>query len=51
MNNELINDIGAETIQLIMSYAKTWHLLLAYDENKLTLPKKGKTMAINASVV
>ena len=32
--NELVNDIGAETIQLIISYAKTWNLLLAYDENK-----------------
>lgn len=40
--NELVNDIGTETIQLIMSYAKTWHLLLAYDEDKLKLPKKGK---------
>lgn len=40
--NELVNDIGAETIQLIISYAKTWHLLLAYDEDKLTLPEQGK---------
>ncbi len=23
--NELVNDLGAETIQLILSYAKTWH--------------------------
>lgn len=37
--NELINDLGAETIQLILRYAKTWHLLLAYDEDNLTLPK------------
>lgn len=43
VNNELVNDVGAETIQLIMSYAKTWHLLLAYDEDKLVLPKKGKS--------
>ncbi|HEV2614021.1 MAG TPA: RhuM family protein [Gammaproteobacteria bacterium] len=40
--HELVNDIGAETIQLIMSYSKTWHLLLAYDEGKLPLPPKGK---------
>lgn len=40
--NELVNDIGAETIQLIMSYTKTWHLLLAYDEDKLQLPEKGE---------
>ena len=37
--NELVNDLGTETIQLILSYAKTWHLLLAYDEDKLALPK------------
>lgn len=40
--NELVNEIGVETIQLIMSYAKTWHLLLAYDEDRLSLPEKGK---------
>lgn len=40
--NELVNEIGVETIQLIMSYAKTWHLLLAYDEDKLELPERGK---------
>ncbi|GJM07604.1 MAG: cytochrome c [marine bacterium B5-7] len=40
--NDLVNDIGVETIQLIMSYAKTWHLLLAYDEDELTLPALGK---------
>ena len=39
--NDLVNDIGIETIQLIMSYTKTWHLLLAYDEDKLTLPGQG----------
>lgn len=42
VQHQLVDDIGAQTIQLIMSYAKTWHLLLAYDENTLTLPKKGK---------
>jgi len=36
--NDLVNDIGIETIQLIMSYTKTWHLLLAYDEDGLKLP-------------
>lgn len=40
--NDLVNDIGVETIQLIMSYAKTWHLLLAYDEDELKLPEPGK---------
>src|SRR3990167_1436729 len=42
ISNELVNDIGAETIQVIMSYAKTWHLLLAYDENNLVLPEIGR---------
>ncbi|MGE3921258.1 MAG: Fic family protein [Gammaproteobacteria bacterium] len=36
----MVDDIGAETIQLIISYTKTWHLLLAYDEGKLALPEK-----------
>jgi len=40
--NDLVNDLGQETIQLIMSYTKTWHLLLAYDEDELTLPSQGK---------
>jgi len=39
--NDLVNDIGIETIQLIMSYTKTWHLLLAYDEDQLKLPAQG----------
>ncbi len=42
VHHELVSDIGAQTIQLIMSYAKTWHLLLGYDENTLVLPKKCK---------
>ena len=42
ISNELVSDIGAETIQVIMSYAKTWHLLLAYDEDNLVLPEIGK---------
>ena len=42
INNDLVNDIGLETIQLIRSYTKTWHLLLAYDEDKLILPNSGK---------
>jgi prophage maintenance system killer protein len=41
--NELVTDLGAEAIQLILSYAKTWSLLLAYDEERLVLPEKGNT--------
>lgn len=47
--NELIDDLGSETLQLILSYAKTWHLLLAYDEDNLILPKQGKKSLITLS--
>lgn len=42
VNHSLVNEIGSETIQIIVSFTKTWHLLLAYDEDKLQLPEKGK---------
>ena len=42
INHNMVNDIGTETVQIILSFAKTWQLLLAYDEDKLTLPEKGK---------
>ena len=38
----LASDLGVEAVQLILSYAKTWHLLLAYDEDRLALPEKGR---------
>lgn len=41
-SHELVNDLGSEAIQLIIGYARTWNLLLAYDEGKLKLPKKGR---------
>lgn len=41
-HHELVNDLGSAAIQLILSYAKTWHLLLAYDEDRLKLPEEGK---------
>jgi prophage maintenance system killer protein len=48
--NQLVDEIGAQSIQLIMSYAKTWHLLLAYDEGELPLPEKGEpTTPLNYS--
>lgn len=34
----LISDTGRELIGLIAGYAKTWHLLLKYDEDGLQLP-------------
>jgi hypothetical protein len=39
VNHSLVNEIGSETIQVIVSFTKTWHLLLAYDEDKLQLPE------------
>lgn len=41
-SNELVNEIGTETIQLITQYTKTWNVLFAYDEDKLSLPTQGK---------
>lgn len=34
----LVTDIGAEAIQIILGYSKTWRLLLQYDEGELNLP-------------
>ncbi|KTD14387.1 virulence RhuM family protein [Legionella israelensis] len=38
INHELVNDLGREAIQIILTYTKTWDLLLAYDEGELSLP-------------
>ncbi len=39
LNNQgLVNDTGREVTALIVGYAKTWRLLLQYDENDLALP-------------
>ncbi len=35
---QLVNDIGREVVGLILGYAKTWRLLLDYDEDKLAVP-------------
>lgn len=40
MHHNYVDDIGAQTIPLILSYVKTWHLLFAYDEGQLQLPEK-----------
>lgn len=37
-NQQLVTDTGREVINLIVGYAKTWHLLLQYDEDGLRLP-------------
>ncbi len=38
INQHLVSDTGRELISLIKSYAKTWHILIKYDEEKLTVP-------------
>jgi prophage maintenance system killer protein len=42
VHHDLVNDLGQEAIQLIMTYTKTWGLLLAYDEGELQLPTQAK---------
>ncbi len=37
-NQSLVTDAGREVIALIAGYAKTWRLLLQYDEDGLALP-------------
>jgi len=37
-NQALVNEAGREVIALISGYAKTWRLLLQYDEDGLSLP-------------
>lgn len=34
----LIHEVGHHAIEIINHYAKTWYLLLAYDENRLSSP-------------
>src|SRR5699024_4601613 len=35
---ELVNDLGRETIGIVLGYARTWRLLRDYDEDRLGLP-------------
>ena len=37
-NQALVSDTGSEVLSLIVRYAKTWRLLLQYDENGLSIP-------------
>lgn len=36
--NALVTDVGQSAIDIINTYAKTWNLLLAYDEDQLPIP-------------
>ncbi|MDA3874866.1 MAG: hypothetical protein PF795_13025, partial [Kiritimatiellae bacterium] len=38
IRQELVTDIGRQVVSLILAYAKTWRLLLDYDEGKLGIP-------------
>ncbi|MFA6971500.1 MAG: virulence protein RhuM/Fic/DOC family protein [Gallionella sp.] len=37
-NQALVNDTGRDVLELVVRYAKTWRLLLEYDEDRLVLP-------------
>ena len=37
-NQALVNETGREMLELVVRYAKTWRLLLEYDEDRLSLP-------------
>lgn len=39
VNQNLVTDMGQELLGLIKSYAKTWDILVKYDENSLEMPK------------
>ena len=39
-NQNLVNDEGLSVLNLVNQYAKTWQLLLQYDEDKLPPPNK-----------
>ena len=39
LNQNLVNETGSELLGLIRSYAKTWDILVKYDEDRLELPK------------
>ena len=43
LNQNLVNETGSELLNLIRAYTKTWDILLKYDENRLELPKSGKS--------
>lgn len=34
----LVSEVGYHAVEIINHYARTWNLLLAYDEDRLTTP-------------
>ena len=45
-NQDLQSNLSLEAIQLILNYAKTWSLLLAYDEKNLHLSSQKKSITL-----
>ena len=39
LQQDLVSDLGKSTIKIVTEYAKSWRLLLAYDEEQLSIPK------------
>jgi prophage maintenance system killer protein len=42
VSQQLVSDVGREVVGLILGYARTWRLILDYDENRLGLPASAK---------
>ncbi|MEX2534856.1 MAG: virulence protein RhuM/Fic/DOC family protein [Trueperaceae bacterium] len=38
VSQHLVSDVGREVVGLILGYARTWRLILDYDENRLGVP-------------
>jgi prophage maintenance system killer protein len=38
VSQQLVSDVGREVVGLILGYARTWRLILDYDENRLGVP-------------
>lgn len=39
VHQQLVNDLGQAAVSLVQRYARTWRLLLDYDEDRLQLPE------------
>jgi prophage maintenance system killer protein len=52
-SHELVNDEGLAVLNIVNRYARTWQLLLQYDEDNLPVPKKqrrvGTVLDLNAA--
>ncbi|WP_207387300.1 hypothetical protein [Fluoribacter gormanii] len=41
-NQDLISDLGKDALRIVTEYAKSWRILLAYDEDQLQLVQSQK---------